>query len=249
MYSSISVSLQDLRGFRTISTNGISNYRDFQRLPITKTNYKRQYLKGASNRVKSLKEEFNFIQLCSDRKDNEKLFKYNKQGQLLNYRNFHLHKQYPLTQREQQNDIDSLNKINTGKQMLKNSSLKLVTDSNNQLIELVYSAQPVIQKNKKNNSISNVQKVEERSNSINNNNITNNINNNITNKRIQSANKNFQLIISSTSNKEDLLIKSTQSTQNCIQKVLTKETKLDRSLKGKLPITFDGTKKFLKQFL
>ncbi|CAD8184217.1 unnamed protein product [Paramecium octaurelia] len=240
MLSSISVSLQDLRGLRTISTNGISNYRDSQRMPITKTNYKRQYLKGASNRVKSLKEECNFVQLCSDRKDNEKLFKFNQQGQLLNYRNFHLHKQQPLTQREQQNEIDSLNKISCGKQMHKNSSLKLVTDSNNQLIELVYSAEPVIQKNKKTSSISNIPKIEERSSSINNT---------LNSKRIQSANKNFQLIISSASNKEDLLIKSTQSTQNCLQKVQTKETKLDRSLKGRIPITFDGTKKFLKQFL
>ncbi|CAK91382.1 unnamed protein product (macronuclear) [Paramecium tetraurelia] len=240
MLSSISVSLQDLRGLRTISTNGISNYRDFQRMPITKTNYKRQYLKGASNRVKSLKEECNFVQLCSDRKDNEKLFKFNQKGQLLNYRNFHLHKQYPLTQREQQNEIDNLNKINSSKQMHKNSSLKLVTDSNNQLIELVYSAEPVIQKNKKTSSISNIPKVEERSNSINNP---------LNSKRIQSANKNFQLIISSASNKEDLFIKSNQSTQNCLQKVQTKETKLDRSLKGRIPITFDGTKKFLKQFL
>ncbi|CAD8110070.1 unnamed protein product [Paramecium sonneborni] len=239
MFSSISVSLQDLRGQRIVSTNGISNYRDFQRLPITKTNYKRQYLKGASNRVKSLKEECNFVQLCSNRKDNEKLFKFNQQGQLLNYRNFHLHKQYPLTSREQQNDLESLNKINCEKQVLKNSSLKLVTDSNNQLIELVYSAAPVIQKNKKTNSISNVQKVEERPYNINN----------VTTKRISSANKHIQLIISSTNNKDDLLIRSSQSTQNCLQKVLTKENKLDRSLKVKMPTTFDGTKKYLKQFL
>ncbi|CAD8199131.1 unnamed protein product [Paramecium pentaurelia] len=240
MFSSISVSLQDLRGQRIISTNGISNYRDFQRMPITKTNYKRQYLKGASNRVKSLKEESNFIQLCSDRKDNEKQFKFNKQSQLLNYRNFHLHKQYPLTQREQQNEIDSLNKINSGKQMFKNSSLKLITDSNNQLIELVCSSEPVIQKNKKTNSISNVQKVEERINNNNNNNNT---------KRISSANNHLQLIISSTNNKEDLLIRSIQSTQNYISKVLIKENKLDRSLKTKIPTSFDGTKKFLKQFI
>ncbi|CAD8180732.1 unnamed protein product [Paramecium octaurelia] len=240
MFSSISVSLQDLRGQRIISSNGTSNYRDFQRLPVTKTNYKRQYLKGASNRVKSLKEESNFVQLCSERKDNEKLFKFNKQGQLLNYRNFHLHKQYPLTQREQQNEVDGLNKINSGRQMFKNSSLKLITDSNNQLIELVCSSEPVIQKNKKTNSISNVPKVEER---------TNNTTNYSNTKRISSANNHLQLIISSASNKEDLLFKSTQSTQNYTSKVIIKENKLDRSLKAKIPTSFDGTKKFLKQFI
>lgn len=61
MFTTVSVSVQEFRGIRTASTNGTSSYRDFQRLPVTKTNFKRQYLKGASNRVKSLKEESNFV--------------------------------------------------------------------------------------------------------------------------------------------------------------------------------------------
>ncbi|CAD8089954.1 unnamed protein product [Paramecium primaurelia] len=246
MFNTVSVSVQEFRGIRTASGTGTSSYRDFQRLPATKTNYKRQYLKGASNRVKSLKEESHFVQLCSDRKGNEKLFKFNRQDQLLNYRNLHLNKLQPIQNQEQnlenQQHQEQQNKsqINSPNNNIRNSALQLITDQKNQLIELIYNTQSVIQKQKK--SYSNQQKTEGLQNVKTPTQVT-----------VSSPLKNQpqiigQIIISSR-NKGDLFVKSTQLTSYGSLKITTQEEKQSIPPKPKIPTSMDGAKKFLKQFI
>ncbi|CAK89893.1 unnamed protein product (macronuclear) [Paramecium tetraurelia] len=246
MFTAISVSVQEFRGIRTASTTGTSSYRDFQRLPATKTNYKRQYLKGASNRVKSLKEESHFVQLCSDRKSNEKLFKFNRQDQLLNYRNLHLNKLQPILNQEQNlenqlhQDQQNKSQINSPNNNVRSSGIQLITDQKNQLIELIYNSQSVIQKQKK--SYSNQQKTECLQSGKTPTQIT-----------VSSPLKNQpqiigQIIVSSR-NKGDLFVKSTQLTSYGSLKITTQEEKQSITPKPKIPTSLDGTKKFLKQFI
>ncbi|CAD8109856.1 unnamed protein product [Paramecium sonneborni] len=248
MFSTVSVSVQEFRGIRTASTTGTSSYRDFQRLPATKTNYKRQYLKGASNRVKSLKEESHFVQLCSDRKQNEKIFKFNRQDQLLNYRNLHLNKLQPISNQEQilenQQQQEQYNKsqIISPNNNLRSSALQLITDEKNQLIELIYNSQSVIKQQKK--SYSNQQKTEGFQNGKIPTQIT-----------VQSpkALKNQpqilgQLIIP-TKNKSDLFVKSTQFTSYGSLKITTQDERQGIPPKPKIPTSLDGAKKYIKQFI
>ncbi|CAD8090456.1 unnamed protein product [Paramecium primaurelia] len=248
MFTTVSVSVQEFRGIRTASTTGTSSYRDFQRLPATKTNYKRQYLKGASNRVKSLKEESHFVQLCNERKGNEKLFKFNRQDQLLNYRNLHLNKLQPISNQEQnlenQQNQEQQNKsqINSPNNNLRSSALQLITDQKNQLIELIYNAQPVIQKQKR--TYSNQQKTEYLQNGKIHTQITGS-----SPKAIKNQPQILGQLIVSSRNKNDLFVKSTQLTSYGSLKITTQEDKLSIPPKPKIPISLDGAKKFLKQFI
>ncbi|CAD8190528.1 unnamed protein product [Paramecium octaurelia] len=248
MFNTISVSVQELRGIRTASTTGTSSYRDFQRLPPTKTNYKRQYLKGASNRVKSLKEESHFVQLCSDRKGNEKLFKFNRQDQLLNYRNLHLGKLQPLSNQEQnlENQLhyeqQNQSQINSPNNNLRSSGLQLITDEKNQLIELIYNAQSVIQKQKK--TYSNSQKTECLQNGKTHTSITGS-----SPQALKCQGQTLGQLIVSSRNKNDLFIKSTQLTSYGSLKITTQEEKSSIAPKPKIPTSLDGAKKFLKQFI
>ncbi|CAD8104305.1 unnamed protein product [Paramecium sonneborni] len=248
MYTTVSVSVQEFRGIRTASTAGTSSYRDFQRLPATKTNYKRQYLKGASNRVKSLKEESHFVQLWSDRKSNEKIFKFNRQDQLLNYRNLHLNKLQPIQNQEQnlenQQHQEQYNKsqIISPNNNLRSSAIQLVTDQKNQLIELIYNSQSVITQQKR--SSSHQQKTEGFQNMKVPTQIT--VPSPKTMKHPPQILGQLNIL---NRNKNDLFIKSTQLTSYGSLKITTQEERQGIPPKPKIPTSLDGAKKFLKQFI
>lgn len=93
-----SISVQGSREGRIpLSIEVSPTYRD--KMPISKNNRtKRIFLKGASNRVKSMNEEQAFAELGNERKNNEKLFKNNRNDQLVQIRNIHLtHRLSPMS--------------------------------------------------------------------------------------------------------------------------------------------------------
>ena len=68
------MTVQGYRDLRTQSTEiTLGSYRDVAKLPPSQnTRFKRAYLKGASNRVKSLKEEKEYAHLWSERRSQDK---------------------------------------------------------------------------------------------------------------------------------------------------------------------------------
>lgn len=88
------MSVQGSRHLRTQSSEMLLSYRDIAKLPTPVNNrFKRTYLKGASNRVKSLKEEQQYAKLWSEKRAVQAP---RAQDQLLRIRNLHLKRLEPL---------------------------------------------------------------------------------------------------------------------------------------------------------
>ncbi|CAD8067184.1 unnamed protein product [Paramecium sonneborni] len=246
MSNQVSISVKELRVIKTPTNNDFSSYRDLQRLPITKSNFKRTYLKGASHRVKSLKEENQFAE-AHKRQGNEKLYKFNRQDQLLNIRNMHLHKLAPLSTEPY---VDENNKIQS-KQIISNvesnnPNLRLIKNSSNQILELIYNPQPIIKKQVR-YPLQNMSQKTELQNSL----LVTQVTHSGLNSPKETQKKKVELSILKPQQKKslkDIFIDSIQTTSYGSIRMDTIETKYI-SPKASVPTSLDNTKKILKQYL
>ncbi|CAD8063280.1 unnamed protein product [Paramecium sonneborni] len=246
MSNQVSISVKELTVIKTPTTNDFSSYRDLQRLPITKSNFKRTYLKGASHRVKSLKEENQFAE-GHRRQGNEKLFKFKRQDQLLNIRNMHLHKLTPLNTEpyiDENNKFQNKQTISNEEQT--NPNLRLIKNSSNQILSLVYNPQPIIKKQVR-YPLQNLSQKTEFQNSL----LVTQVTHSGLNSPKESYKKKIELSIMKPQNKKsqkDIFIDSIQTTSYGSIRMDTIETKYI-SPKANIPTSLDSTKKLLKQYL